>query len=59
MQEDAPKIAKDAAPTGTQTLLRGLNHTQTTKQCLGASRRGVLGDFLGVFLHIQPLPLSE
>jgi len=24
MQEDAPKIAKDAAPTGTQTLLRGL-----------------------------------
>jgi hypothetical protein len=36
-----------------------LNHTQTAKQCLGAGRRGVLGDFWGVFLHIQPLPLSE
>ncbi|MEO6679667.1 MAG: IclR family transcriptional regulator, partial [Pseudomonas sp.] len=28
MQEDAPKIAKDAAPTGTQTLLRGLGVVQ-------------------------------
>ncbi|MNV77545.1 hypothetical protein D3C71_1709730 [compost metagenome] len=37
----------------------GLNHTQTAKQCLGAGRGGVLGNFWGVFLHIQPLPLSE
>jgi len=28
MQEDLPKIAKDAAPTGTQTLLRGLGVVQ-------------------------------
>lgn len=28
MQEDAPKNAKDAAPTGTQTLLRGLSVVQ-------------------------------
>ena len=37
----------------------GLNHTQTAKQGLSAGGRGVLGDFWGVFLHIQPLPLSE
>ncbi|MOA16614.1 hypothetical protein D3C78_1368360 [compost metagenome] len=37
----------------------GMNHTQTAKQSLGAGRCGVLGDFWGVFLHIQPLPLSE
>ncbi|MCW1246306.1 IclR family transcriptional regulator, partial [Pseudomonas sp. SAICEU22] len=28
MQQDDPKIIKDAAPTGTQTLLRGLGVVQ-------------------------------
>ena len=37
MQEDAPKIAKDAAPTGTQTLLRGLGAVSYTHLTLPTS----------------------